>query len=304
MVDNNKLTLLGGRDFMRLHPVVALHYGGGGVPRTIKGNGATGLASVDSACRILWANVNPVINYMGLNLAHTTMSRKAVSLTLSTVAPGVPIFHLPYNNDQNFRVTLVDRQGVGNVNFFITEFVDGCSVYIEGSRTAPTAYHINAVSTQRRTSWKQFYWSDARKRRADWRAKYAKMDHRFKTEGNIAKSVMNALPGTLPPPTKIENHDYMGDLGLNLAALQHANRAPTVMMGQSVDGFELMAQQGTIFGERNIGSGEWKFYVQRRALLRYLHIDIHGVPTQLGFQWMVVNVEQFWPTAKTGRIVV
>jgi hypothetical protein len=26
-------------------------------------------------------------------------------------------------------------------------------------------------------------------------------------------------------------------------------------------------------------------------------------PTQLGYQWLVASVEQFWPTAKTGRAV-
>lgn len=303
MVDNNKLTNLGGRHFMRLHPVISLQAAGGGGARVIKGDPVNSLASVASACRVLYANITPLTNFMGMNLSHTTASRKAVRAVLGMAPPGVPVFHLPYNNDQNFRVTLVDRQGIGNVNFFITEFVDGCSVYIEGSRTTPTAYHINALSTQRRRNWKQFYWSDDRKRQADWRAKYTKMDQRFKTEGTMVKSVQNAL-GPLPPPTKLENHDYMGDLGLNLAMLQRNHKAPTMLMGQAVDGFELIAQQGTVFGERNAVSGEWKFYVQRRAFLRYLHLNLHGVPAVLGYQWLVVDVEQFWPTAKTGRIVV
>jgi hypothetical protein len=113
------------------------------------------------------------------------------------------------------------------------------------------------------------------------------------------------LPGTLPP-TKLENHDYMGDLGLNLPLLQLNSKAPTFLLGQSVDGFEFLAQQGTVFGERNTVTQTWKFYVQRRALLRYLHITPGGVPTPIGnqCQWVVVNVEQFWPTAKTGRVVV
>jgi hypothetical protein len=304
MVDNNKLTNLGGRDFMRLHPVISLQAAGGGGARVIKGDAVNSVASVDSACRVLYGNITPVTNFMGMNLSHTVVSRKAVRIDLGLVLPGVPMFHLPYNNDQNYRVTLVDRQGIGNVNYFITEFVDGCSVYIEGSRTNPSAYHINAVNTQRRKNWKQFHWSDDRKREANWQAKYDKMDQRFKTEGTRVKSVQNALPGVLPPPTKIENHDYMGDLGLNLAMLQLNQKAPAMLMGQAVDGFELIAQQGTIFGERNAVSGEWKFYVQRRAFLRYLHLNPLGVPAVVGYQWVVVNVEQFWPTPKTGRIVV
>jgi hypothetical protein len=35
-------------------------------------------------------------------------------------------------------------------------------------------------------------------------------------------------------PSKLENHDYMGDLGLDLNALQLANKAPTVLGGQTV----------------------------------------------------------------------
>lgn len=305
MVDNNKLINLGGRDFMRLHPLVSLQQApGGGGARVIKGDSVNSLASVDKACRVLYANITPLANYMGMALTHTIACRKAVKMELGMAGPGVPVFHLPYNNDQNFRVTLVDRQAIGNVNFFITEFVDGCSVYVEGPLTAPTAYHINAVNTHRTKNWKQFYWSDHKKRQSEWAAKYAKMDQRFKTQGTMAKRVQNALPGTLPLPTKLENHDYMGDLGLNLAALQFAQKAPMFINGQSVDGFELMAQQGTVFGARNPGNGEWKFYIQRRAFLKYLHITGTGVPNQIGFQWVIASVEQFWPNPKTGRVVL
>lgn len=301
MVDNAKLVNLGGRDFMRLHPVVSLQGADGGLVRDIKGSPQHAVGRVASDCRVLYANIAPLTVYMGLALLHEAASRKAVRMTLSMVGPGVPVFHLPYNNDQNFRVTLVDRQLVGNVDFFITEFVDGCSIYVEGSSTAPTAYHINAANTFRQIKLKQFYWSDARKRQADWAAKYARMDHRFRHDGPVVKSVHHPGLGLLPPPTKLENHDYMGDLGLDLHALQVGNKAPNQLAGQSVDGFELMAQQGTVFGERD--GGNWKFFIQRRALLRYLHLGVGGLPVSLGFQWLVASVEQFWPTAKTGSVV-
>ena len=45
------------------------------------------------------------------------------------------------------------------------------------------------------------------------------------------------------------------------------------------------------------------FFIQRRALLRYLHLGGGGLPVALGFQWLVASVEQFWPTAKTGSVV-
>lgn len=302
MSDNNTLLAMGGRDFMRLYPVVSLQRADGGPERVIKGDPINSLARVASTSRVLFGNLAAMNNYMGLNLVTAPHCRDCVRITLGTAGPGVPLFHLPYNNDQNFRVTLLDKQNVGNVNFFITEFVDGCSVYVEGDPAGPTAYHINAVNTHRTKNWKQFYWSDNKKRRADWQAKYAKMDQRFKTEGTMARSVQNDVNGQFPRPTKLENHDYMGDLGLNLAALQMAQKSPTHAGPQSIDGFELLSQQGTIFGEKR--GGIWKFYVQRRALVRYLHLPANGIPVPLSSQWVVHSVEQFWPTAKTGRVVV
>jgi len=223
-----------------------------------------------------------------------------VQISLSANAPGVPIFHLPYNNDQNHRVTLLDRQGIGNADVFLTEFVDGCSIYVEGSRTTPTVYHINAVSIHRVPRlWR--YWTAKAKFKADWRAKVANMDHRFQTDAaHRPKVVRNALPGTLPPPTKLENQDYMAPVNLDVATLQAHNKVPTAVGGIVVDGLEAIAQQCTVFGGRNTGTGEWTFYVQKRIFVGYLAV---GAPAPLGYQWLITSVDEFWPNPTTGRLV-
>jgi hypothetical protein len=66
-----------------------------------------------------------------------------------------------------------------------------------------------------------------------------------------------------------------------------------------VDGVEIMAQQGSVFGERDPGNGEWTFYVQKRILLAFLN---HAAG-RIGFQWLITSVDEFWPNTDTGRPV-
>jgi hypothetical protein len=300
MVDENKLVNLGALAFFRLHPLVSMQGAGGGGVRVIKGDAVNGQGSVDKACRILHGTIGPVVNYNGILLTHAPNCRKAVRATLGMGVAGIPIFHLPYNNDQNFRVTLVDRQGIGNVNVFLTEFVDGCSIYIEGSRTAPTAYHINAVSVRRPRRRIEF-WSTREKRRRDWVSKSRHMDQRFQNDPNHRpKSVVNALPGALLPiSTKLENEDYMAPVNLDVPTLQFQMKVPLFVGPDAVDGVEIMAQQGSVFGERDPGNGEWTFYVQKRVLLAFLN---HAAG-RIGFQWLITSVDEFWPNTTTGRPV-
>src|SRR4029077_11827037 len=149
---------------------------------------------------------------------YTHNCRKAVKVDISNFGGTIPLFHLPYNNDENYRITLVDRQGIGNVNFFLTELVNGCSVYVEGTPQAPTVYHINAISTRhdwalwapfRYTGVALYNWSTwSSMNDWNWSAKSNKMDTRFKSDKQKPKSVRNLVPG-LVPASKVENQDYM-----------------------------------------------------------------------------------------------
>jgi hypothetical protein len=236
-------------------------------------------------------------------------SNVPVTLTLNDQGPGLAVFFLPYQNDQNFRTTLVDKQGLA-ADLFMTDLVDGCSVYVEGTPTAPTVYHINAVGT---TAPPQAM--PANQTAANWAAKYARMDDRFRHDAlklahgahgvRLPKRVRQMDPNLLLPG-KLENHNYMimppqaPVFEGTLAALQGAGRAPQNISGQSVDRMELLATQGTVFGVRS-PAGLWSFHVQRRAIVGYYHVPAPPNPgVLLGRQWIVRDVLQFWPNAITG----
>lgn len=311
MVDNVKFNNLGARDFFRLHPVVSMVNAPAvvGMPalvaRVIKGDPVNGQASVGGTSRILYANFEGLTTYQNLQMTWGTACRKPVKVVIGGHA-GIPFFHLPYNNDENYRITLNDKQGIGNVNLFLTEFVDGCSVYVEGTPQHPTVYHINAKSTER--AWSLF--SPLRvtaglQRQADWYAKYQRMDQRFKTDAAKPQRVLAGVG--LRPPTKVENHDYMldatqeGVIMGQLANFQAQNKIPLMVAGHNVDRMGLFACQGSVFGERDAGLGTWKFYIQRRVLVGYFR---NASPYPLGFQWLVLSADQFWPTNKVGSVVV
>lgn len=310
MVDNVKFNNMRARDFFRLHPLVAMVNAPPvvGLPpapaRVIKGDPNAGQGSVGGTSRILYANIEGLTTYQNLQLTWSTACRKPVKFSIGGPA-GIPFFHLPYNNDQNFRITLHDKQGIGNVNLFLTEFVDGCSIYVEGTLQNPTVYHINAKSTERAWSvYSPFRITAAIQRQADWYAKYSRMDQRFQNDATKPHRVLAGVG--IRQPTKVENHDYMLDsteearvMG-QLANFQAQNKIPLIVGGYNVDRMGLFACQGSVFGERDPGAGSWKFYIQKRVLVGYFR---NASPVPLGFQWLIVSVDQFWPTNKTGSIV-
>jgi hypothetical protein len=308
MADNNKFNAMRARDFFRIHPLVMMSAppgGGGGGARVIKGDPLNAQASVGSGTRILYANIDGLRTYQNLPLTWTPLCRKPVRVTIGG-GVGIPLFHLPYNNDENYRITLNDQQGIGNVNLFLTEFVDGCSVYVEGTRQNPTVYHINAKSTLR--AWSVFSplrVTESLRRAADWQAKYDRMDDRFKNDGAKPHRVIANVG--LSQATKVENHDYMlgpdqeGPVIGQLATYQAHGRVPLNHKGQTVDRIVILACQGSVFGERDPGAGTWKFYIQKRVLIGLYH---NGTPMALDYQWLILSVEQFWPNAKTGSLVV
>jgi len=233
-----------------------------------------------------------------------------VKITFSEQGPGIPIFYLPYQDDYNYRTTLVDHQGL-NASFFLTALIDGCSIYVEGTQAQPTVYHLNARSTVAPNLAPPT--TPALQRAADWNAKYTLMDTRFRKDAlkltpgangyRIPKRVKQ-MDANLLLPGKLENHNYMigpaqaAAFEATLGALQAAGRAPTFLKGQPVDEMQLLAPQGTAFGAK--AGGTWRFYVQRRAMVEYFHVPM-GLPrVSLGRQWIVRDVIEFWPNATTG----
>jgi hypothetical protein len=348
MSSNAIFTAAGAFAFMDRYPVVRLGLDAAPAgpppppppgPRT-KGSPATGQEIVSSLQRVLHMNIGPE---GGLGAAVRTLHNEIpVRIGLRASAPGIPIFHLPYNNDHNFRLTLTDKQGL-NPTFFLTEIVDGCSIYVEGTPANPTVYHVNAVGqgTVPRPARYTPTWL------TDWNVRFAHMDGRFANDpappragvmGPDAprkpKRVATGDPN-LAPARKLENPDYMftapaheGAFTGTLVALA-GNRVPASIGGLSVDEMEVMSTQGTVFGF-SVG-GLWSFHVQKRVLVTHYHftplphptmartgirgavdtllarpppLAIGPAPVQrvnLGTQWIIRAVEEFWPNATTGR---
>lgn len=322
MSNNAKFNLLGARNFFRLYPLTGTSAPAGpavlppmGVaplpPQRTKGNARTGQATVKKEARVLTCDIMPQDSPFWTVYTHNC--RKAVKVEISGFGGAIPLFHLPYNNDENYRITLVDRQGYGNVDFFLTELVNGCSVYVEGTPQAPTVYHINAISTKHEWAlWSPYRYTGVATYNLltwssmddwHWSAKYKKMDDRFKGDKQKPKSVRNNVAG-LRPASKVENHDYMtskqaeANIESRLGQFQVDGKAPTLLLGQSVDSMKFVLSEGSVFGTRT--AGNWKFYIQKRVLVEYFHDTPR---TSLGRQQIILDVQQFWPQTKTGSLV-
>jgi hypothetical protein len=344
--NNAAFVNLGAKEFLRRYPVSRIDIQGAATagagtaadltPPT-KGDEFAGQGSVSKAKRI-WnatfsARVDPFAPIASARCPTT------VKVQLDHNAGGIPVFYLPYQNDANYRITLdANGPGAANANFFLTELVDGCSVYVEGTRDKPTCYHINASSYAQTHDPTSPQYLNAlmnavaagsaatlrtmnvqQKHNVQFGFKSGQMDNRFRNDAaNRPKTVVAGV--NLEPTKKIEERDYMivsgtvNETAFNatMAALQAAFIVPTNVNGKRVDDMRFVSSQGFIFGIRT--GGDWKFYVQRKAMVEYFHrtnaiaakIDqgLHGTARplySLGMQNIVRDVVQYWPTSKLGR---
>jgi hypothetical protein len=341
MSDNATFLAQGAKQFLRRFPVTRIdvlgNYAQGPVDKadwdkSTKGDEYAGQGSVKKATRVWNLTFAPRADPLAPNTSAGCPT--PVKITLDLNAGGIPAFYLPYKDNANFRITL-DAAGPGaaNANFFLTELVDGCSVYVEGTQAKPTCYHINAQSyAQSHNPDSATYLNDLadaaginlnglnaqQLHDVQFGFKSAHMDHRFWNDGNAPKTV--AAGQNLRAATKAEDRDYMIVPGSQnetqftngLAALQANFIVPTHAQGKRVHEMDLFGTQGFIFGIRT--GVNWKFYVQRKALVEYFHRThaikakwnetFHNTPRprySLGMQHIVRDVLQFWPTAKTGR---
>lgn len=265
---------------------------------------AADMQTVDQQRRVQYFDIRPA----GDQGAHHTLtpldcpanSRPPVSIKLRSDAAhtSIPLFYLPYALNCHRRMTLVDKQGIGGTALFLTDPVDGCSVYVEGTRQAPTVSHLNA-NAEHMAGWNDLPpKAQPVQRKADWKHKADHMQHRYAAAASPKRVVAAA---GLTAARRVDYKHYGMRLGADetgfeatLAALQGANRAPTTIGGVVVASMELMHAAGTVFGLRVLG--DWTFYVQRRALVTYS--DAGG--TALGRQWMIRDVLAFWPAAGGG----
>lgn len=338
MSDNVNFLHLGAKEFLRRYPVTLINITGssligGGTASALtpptKGDAANGQGSVSKARRVWYATLSARADpFAGVT---STRCPTPVRVTLDANPGGIPAFYLPYKNNENYRITLDANGPAGNADFFLTELVDGCSVYIEGTRDKPTCYHINAnayAQTNDPTLPNHLHavagmnlssLTTEQRHNIQFGFKSWYMDQRFQNDAALRPKTVRAGVN-LMQAKKVEERDYMivsGTTAANtfnntLAALQTLFIAPTHVAGKHVDAMRFVSSQGFIFGIRTLGN--WKFYVQRKALVEYFHRThsigakfdekVKGTPRplySLGMQHIVRDVTQFWPTAKTGR---
>jgi hypothetical protein len=355
-MSDNATFLQGRRRFFRRYPVTSISDGLLGAAHfapfkdSNKGTyGEDDLEVIEKSHRIVYCDFGPDAASAGIAGVVSPGVQAPVALKLRPDDGGtsVPVYYLKYDLNHNRRITLRDRRQalpigprtvaetnainaapwkyapaarIGATRFFITDCVDGCSIYIEGAPELPTVYHINANRTLP-PGVKSFppaseSWA---KRERCWRLKWATMDERFRTQGTVVKT-LGGLPGVAPhpnvqPAAKLESRDYMF---LNRPEEQSFEAD---LPNLKLQGLVPNTINGHVFGIR--AGGVWSFWVQKRVLVQYHHHQViapagrtagqklvsmftgHAPYSRvpLGNQWLIRAVDKFWPTVNTGRLV-
>ncbi|HEX6052512.1 MAG TPA: hypothetical protein VFZ21_24780, partial [Gemmatimonadaceae bacterium] len=290
---------------------------------------------VEKDHRIAYCEISPDTTGMaGLSTVQADRSREPVKLQIFGDNPAgnrVACFYLPYQQDSNHRITLHDRSGLVNPDFFITDIVNGCSVYVEGTATKPTVYHLNAISTLPKKKASDLTpislmpkYADNRKLfERGWQLKWETMDARVRTDAPPPSSTAGlASRNTF----KVEAPDYQVWPGpptsaflASLSQLQAQCRIPRLIGTDTVDELDLQTSEGTVFGVRE--GTTWRFFVQKKVLVSLIH---HAAPAKLtrtdrmakfftgkspvvkrviGTQWAIRTVDEFFPRQASGRMI-
>jgi hypothetical protein len=294
-----KFTALGATAFFAKYPVTRIVIQASRrfnpVPDATKPPGATrpttsdDLEVVDKTTRIKYLEALPFVdpNLQALGAFAGPGQTKTAALRVANADAGgmLPVFWLPYDLNSNRRITLVDKQGVGNVNLFVTDLVDGCSIYIQGTPNEPTVTHLNAnkelpLGLARFPDASDGSPQAARDRQSAWTHKWNFMDNRFVNEGAAPKRVA-AMDPALVPSRKLEAQHYMllsqfqrDAFEQTLPNLQALGTLPPTINGLTVDRMETVFTQGTVFGFRTGPGNPWQFHVQRRAMLKFYHREV------------------------------
>jgi hypothetical protein len=206
---------------------------GGYKPVTGRPARADELQVVDKTHRVHFFDITGPGDRGRLSTVTATKSLTPVTFTLrSDPQPGwLPLFYLPYDLNRFRRITLRDKQGVGNVNFFLTDIVDGCSVYIEGTPQNPSVSHINANSVLPTGHAELPSRAQPAERKAAWTTKADHMQQRFDNAAKPTRVVAN--DPSLSPARKVDYKHYgfrvkqdEDNFEAMLATLQHKSRVP------------------------------------------------------------------------------
>ncbi|WP_321476282.1 hypothetical protein [uncultured Paludibaculum sp.] len=320
MATNADFTNLGALPFMQSYPLIPE----GGDTTVASAHGAYN--KVPKAQRVMYMDIQPGSHYSlhGLPLLAPTGGipnregdpQKAICYAANNAGgTRLPVFWLPYHQNSVYRMTLAPGPvalpvGVAGPallapqpNFFLTDAVDGCSVYVEGTRVKPTVHHVNAAGTKFTPLDGSAPFGTTGDFRKDTLAFHTKDAHMTQEVNNTRKpqDVLNAVGG-LQPAKYVKNDDYMirDPRLLKQEARLIDTNARSVVTNQRVDRVEAMTQ-GTVFGTRNAANGEWTFYFQRRLVVILYHNKNKWKPfvktdeQVIGYRMYPVLVQEFWP---------
>jgi len=182
-----------------------------------------------------------------------------------------PIFYLPYLKNRTTRMKLEEPAGAGGggeVQFFATATIDGCSVYIEGPAATPKVSHLNAAAVAPPVAGE----TEAHKL-GRIQQKSNTMDQRI---GFIKKG----------PATVVERTNYIEDTAAGQATMRnlfaHRHHLPAGQVTK-YDPF------GAVVGVKS--GGAWTFYLQKCGNFEFRRKP--GSPVETAF--MVIEARECWP---------
>jgi len=314
MATNTDFLNAGALVFMQRYPLIAA----GGDTTVQSGHGA--FYKVPKASRVQFMEIHPGTHYSLANiplLAPTggipnregDPQQARLFAANNPAGNRIPVFWLPYRQNEMYRMTL-DPAGATQPNFFLTDAVDGCSVYVEGTRTRPTVHHVNAAGTKYTPPDGSAPFGTTGDFAKDTLAFQAKDQHMTQQVigGRKPKDVLNAVAG-VQPGKYVKNDDYMTRRPEKLAhqGTLINTAARSVVTNVSVDKVDPMTQ-GTVFGIRDAVSGNWTFYFQRRLVLVLYHLNNYwgrwdprvweNDYSVVGYRMYPVKVREFWPGGK------
>lgn len=195
-------------------------------------------------------------------------------------APGLfPMFWLPYKQNDTRKMTLKDRRDErvarregGDPRVFFTSALNGCSVFIEGSREHPTVTHANA-GTFRVTEGP----IDDLKTHDDRIARTLEIERRIaRLPRPSSLTTPGKVPGqTLAPAAILHGHNYLPNYfrdSQNNQNKQDLMEAVYVQQAMAVLGVApanivrtRVDHTALVFGAKSRQTNQWEFWVQQRA---------------------------------------
>lgn len=226
---------------------------------------------------------------------------KVIRITEQYASGLFPMFWLPYQRNSTRKMTLKDKRDApvarregGNPRVFFTSALNGCSVFIEGSREHPTVTHVNAGEF-RVTEGPV----DEGKTHDDRIGRTLEIERRVaRLPRPSSLTTPGKVPGqTLAPAAILHGHNYLPNYFRNVpnkqnvvetAYIQQASAALGVAQANIAD--VQVNHSALVFGAKSRQTDEWQFWVQQRARVQFDLVEGGWRSCYVGRK-----VKPFWP---------